>query len=98
MSDIKLRTNADRIRTMNDEELANYLHHINANGYTTATMLKWLQSIYVSDRIKIVVPGKQYEGDFGRTTSWDDAYNQEIDWLKKNGYIVQEGVGEVGRG
>lgn len=98
MSDIKLRTNADRIRSMTDEELANYLHRVHANGHSKNTMLEWLRAVYVSDRIKIVVPGKQYEGDFGRTTTWEDAYNKEIDWLRKNGYIVQEGIGEVGKG
>lgn len=95
---IQVKTNADRIRSMTDDELANYLFHINGKGYNKDTMLQWLKAIYVSDRIKIIIPDRQYEGDFGTATSWDDAYNQEINWLQNNGYTVQEGVGEVGRG
>lgn len=98
MDKITLRTNADRIRGMTDEELANYLFHINGKGYNKDTMLIWLKSVHVSDRIKVIIPDRKYQGDFGETTSWDDAYNQELDWLRKNGYVAQEGVGEVGRG
>ena len=99
MEKLNLKTNADHIRSMTDDELATYLHHINANSYTKAVMLEWLQAVYVSDRIKIIIPNRHYEGDFtGMVTTWEEAYAKETDWLRANGYVTQEGIGETGKG
>lgn len=39
-----VRTNADRIRTMNDEELARFFSETFCNGYGKPQLAEWLQS------------------------------------------------------
>ena len=39
-------TNADRIRSMTDEELAEVLHNAGANWYSEEYWLKWLKEEY----------------------------------------------------
>lgn len=41
-------TNADRIRSMTDEELAEVLHNAGANWYSEEYWLKWLKQDYIT--------------------------------------------------
>lgn len=95
----KLKTNGDYIKSMSNEQLADYLSRINERGYSTEQMLNWLNAIYISDLIKIVSPGSCYRGDFeGDATSWDEAYLKEVKWLKDHNLYTLDGIGGAGNG